>query len=278
MSPFLKVFLIASALEIAVSFPQDSPPSLPFLPEIIDDFSGEKLPEQPLLKSVNENTCQIESSTFDSCILSKFREILPKLTVGVQEYNMPIADPYFYRKGIFRYANDGVQGGVLVRNMNIRGIADSRINSIRSNFKNINNFEVQVDGFLPRLIADGGFKADVKFGGLRLVPKGVFNVTVTNVKAIIKTTGSLMQTPHGQRLQLKTLDADVDVGNAKITANGIFSDRNLNTMILNLINENMPEITRTGIPATKAQWAPIVIQHINSFFANVPIDQIILQA
>lgn len=49
-------------------------------------------------------------------------------------------------------------------------------------------------------------------------------------------------------------------------------------MILNLINENMPDITRTGIPATKAQWAPIVIQHINSFFANVPIDQLISQA
>lgn len=145
---------------------------------------------------------------------------------------MAVVDPYFYRKGIFRYANDGVQGGVLVRNMNIRGIADSRINSIRTNFKDINNFEVQVDGFLPRLIADGGFKADVKFGGLRLVPKGVFNVTVTNVKAAIKTTGSIMQTPHGQRLQLKTLDADIDVGNAKIAANGIFSDRNLSKLLV----------------------------------------------
>lgn len=195
--------------------------------ELLDDFSGEKLPEQPLLKSANDNACQVGTTTFDSCILSKFREILPKLTVGIPDYSMPVVDPYFYRKGIFRYANDGVQGGVLVRNMNIRGIADSRINSIRTNFQNINNFEVQVDGFLPRLIADGGFKADVKFGGLRLVPKGVFNITVTNVKASIKTTGSITQTPHGQRLQLKTLDADIDVGNAKITANGIFSDRNL---------------------------------------------------
>lgn len=188
--------------------------------------------DPPILKSVDQNACQIESNSFDNCILSKFREILPKLTAGVPEYNMPIADPYFYRKGIFRYANDGVQGGVLVRNMNIRGIADTRINAIRSNFKDINNFEVQMDGFLPRLIADGGFKADVKFGGLRLVPKGVFNITISNVKAKIKTTGSIMETPNGQRLQLKTLDADIDVGNAKLTANGIFSDRNLSKLLV----------------------------------------------
>lgn len=150
--------------------------------------------------------------------------------MGVPEYNMPIADPYFYRKGLFRYSNDGVQGGVLVRNMNIRGIADARINAIRSNFKNLNNFEVQLEGFLPRLIADGGFKADVKFGGLRLVPKGVFNITVNSVKAKVKATGSIIQTPQGQRLQLKTFDADVDIGSAKLTANGIFSDRNLSKL------------------------------------------------
>uniref|UniRef100_T1GLG1 Hemolymph juvenile hormone binding protein n=1 Tax=Megaselia scalaris TaxID=36166 RepID=T1GLG1_MEGSC len=245
----------------------------------IDDLSEEKYPEQPLLKSVNRGACEIGSPSFDSCILGKFREILPKLTNGVPEYNMPVADPYFYRKGIFRYANDGIQGGVLVRNMNIRGIANSRINSIRTNFQDTNNFEVNVDGFLPRLIADGGFKADVKFGGLRLVPKGIFNVTVLNVKAQIRTTGSLVQTPQGQRVQLKTLDADIDVGNAKVSANGIFSDRNLSKYYdLEFDHENMPEITRTGIPATKSQWAPIVIQHINGFFANVPIEQLLTQA
>lgn len=144
---------------------------------------------------------------------------------------MPSVDPYFYRKGLFRYTADGVQGGVLIRNMNIRGIAEARINSIRTNFKNLNNFEVQVDGFLPRIIADGGFKADVKFGGLRLVPKGLFNITINNVRAKVRTTGSITPSPNGQRLQLKTIDADIDVGSAKLTANGIFSDRNLSKSI-----------------------------------------------
>lgn len=48
-------------------------------------------------------------------------------------------------------------------------------------------------------------------------------------------------------------------------------------MILNLVNENLPEITRVGIPATREQWAPILVEHINGFFANVPIDRLLVQ-
>jgi len=51
----------------------------------------------------------------------------------------------------------------------------------------------------------------------------------------------------------------------------------LDTMILNLVNENLPEITRVGIPATREQWAPILVAHINEFFANVPINNFLVQ-
>lgn len=48
-------------------------------------------------------------------------------------------------------------------------------------------------------------------------------------------------------------------------------------MILNLVNENLPEITRVGIPATREQWAPILVAHINEFFAPVPIEKLLTQ-
>ena len=48
-------------------------------------------------------------------------------------------------------------------------------------------------------------------------------------------------------------------------------------MILNLVNENLPEITRIGIPATREQWAPILVEHVNNFFAQVPIEKFLTQ-
>ena len=101
-------------------------------------------------------------------------------------------------------------------------------------------------------------------------------------------------------MRLHRLNANVGIGNAKIIANGIFSDRNLSkfssksyaynikyilslsftlsdTMILNLVNENLPEITRIGIPATREQWAPILVEHVNNFFAQVPIEKFLTQ-
>ncbi|XP_017155225.1 uncharacterized protein LOC108164135 [Drosophila miranda] len=222
--------------------------------------------------------CSLSSPELNECIRGLIQTFAPKLKYhGVPEYNMGSIDPYFYKRGIFRYTNDGIQGGLLIKNMEIYGISDLQVNSVVSNFTE-NGFVIKLGLGLPQLKAGGHFKADVKFGGLRLVPKGPFNITVDNIKATILTDGHIEQLPSGQqRLSLHRLNANVNIGEAKVVANGIFSDRNLNGMILNLVNENLPEITRVGIPATREQWAPILVAHINEFFAKVPIEKFLVQ-
>ncbi|XP_023177507.1 uncharacterized protein LOC111603915 [Drosophila hydei] len=222
--------------------------------------------------------CSLSSAELDVCIRGLFDAVVPRLKYqGLPDYSLGSIDPYFYKRGIFRYSNDGIQGGLLIKNMEIYGISGLKVNSVSSNFTD-SGFVIKLGVELPQLKAGGYFKADVKFGGLRLVPKGPFNITIDDVKATILTDGHIEQLPSGQqRLSLHRLNASVNVGNARILANGIFSDRNLNAMILNLVNENLPEITRVGIPATREQWAPILVTHINEFFAPVPIEKLLVQ-
>ncbi|XP_036321802.1 uncharacterized protein LOC118735888 [Rhagoletis pomonella] len=220
--------------------------------------------------------CNLKDANKNECIRNLFTQIVPQLKAGLPQYGMPSIDPYFYRRGIFRYDNEGVQGGLLIKNMYINGISEFKVNTFLSNFTE-KAFIVKLSIEIPRIKANGQFKADVKFGGLRLVPKGPFNITIDNIRATILTDGSIETTDAGRRLKLQRLNANVAVGDARIIANGIFSDRNLNAMILNLVNENLPEITRVGIPATREQWAPIFITHINQFFANIPIDKVLIE-
>ncbi|XP_052852552.1 uncharacterized protein LOC128262385 [Drosophila gunungcola] len=227
----------------------------------------------------NEVTpCSLSSPELNECVRGLIQTFAPKLRYqGVPEFNMDSIDPYFYKRGIFRYTNDGIQGGLLIKNMEIYGISQLQVNSVAANFTDT-GFIIKLGVELPQLKAGGHFKADVKFGGLRLVPKGPFNITIDNIKATILTDGHIEQLPSGQkRLSLHRLNANVNIGDAKVVANGIFSDRNLNAMILNLVNENLPEITRVGIPATREQWAPILIAHINEFFAKVPIEKFLVE-
>ncbi|XP_013099819.1 uncharacterized protein LOC106082057 [Stomoxys calcitrans] len=219
--------------------------------------------------------CSLSDPNKNECIRGLISSILPQLKNDLPEYGMSSLDPYFYTRGIFRYANDGIQGGLLIKNMQIHGISNLKVNSFIGNFTE-NNLIVKMGMEIKQLRADGQFKADVKFGGLRLVPKGPFNITIDNIRAVALTDGKLLNNESGMRLQLQRLNANVAVGNAKIVANGIFSDRNLNTMILNLVNENLPEITRVGIPATREQWAPILVEHINNFFAKVPLEKFLI--
>lgn len=96
---------------------------------------------------------------------------------GLPAYGLGSIDPYFYRRGIFRYAKDGIQGGLLIKNMQIHGISNMKINSFNGNFTG-DSLIVKLGLECQQLKADGQFKADVKFGGLRLVPKGPFNITI----------------------------------------------------------------------------------------------------
>ncbi|XP_067625570.1 uncharacterized protein [Eurosta solidaginis] len=220
--------------------------------------------------------CDLNDANKNECIRNLFTQIVPQLKNALPQYGMPSIDPYYYRRGIFRYNNDGVQGGLLIKNMFINGISDLKANTFLSNFTE-KVLIVKLGIEIPRIKANGQFKADVKLGGLRLVPKGPFNITIDNIRATILTDGVMETTEGGRRLKLHRLNANVAVGDARVLANGIFSDRNLNTMILNLVNENLPEIVRVGIPATREQWAPIFVAHINQFFANVPIDKLLLE-
>uniref|UniRef100_A0A1I8MY07 Hemolymph juvenile hormone binding protein (JHBP) n=1 Tax=Musca domestica TaxID=7370 RepID=A0A1I8MY07_MUSDO len=220
--------------------------------------------------------CSLSDPNKNECIRGLFMKILPELKQGLPEYGMGSLDPYYYQRGIFRYASEGIQGGLLIKNMQIHGISNLQVKSFIGNFTD-NNLIVKLGLEIKQIKADGQFKADVKFGGLRLVPKGPFNITIDNIKAVALTDGKFITNEdNGMRLQLQRLNANVAVGNAKIIANGIFSDRNLNTMILNLVNENLPEITRVGIPATRDQWAPILVEHINNFFAQVPLEKFLV--
>lgn len=244
------------------------------------DFGAAVAPSPVVLTSGSSEVtpCSLSSSDLNECIRGLIQTFAGRLrNQGVPEYNMDSIDPYFYKRGIFRYTNDGIQGGLLIKNMEIYGISHLQVNTVAANFTE-NGFVIKLGVELPQLKAGGHFKADVKFGGLRLVPKGPFNITIDNIKATILTDGHIEQLPSGQqRLSLHRLNANVNIGDAKVVANGIFSDRNLNAMILNLVNENLPEITRVGIPATREQWAPILIAHINEFFAKVPIEKFLVQ-
>lgn len=103
---------------------------------------------------------------------------MPRLKYqGLPDYSLGSIDPYFYKRGIFRYSNDGIQGGLLIKNMEIYGISGLKVNSVSSNFTD-SGFVIKLGVELPQLKAGGYFKADVKFGGLRLVPKGPFNITI----------------------------------------------------------------------------------------------------
>lgn len=64
------------------------------------------------------------------------------------------------------------------------------------------------------------------------VPK-TFIFPSDNIKATILTDGHIEQLPSGQqRLSLHRLNANVNIGDTKVVANGIFSDRNLSKPII----------------------------------------------
>uniref|UniRef100_A0A1A9WXH3 Uncharacterized protein n=1 Tax=Glossina brevipalpis TaxID=37001 RepID=A0A1A9WXH3_9MUSC len=133
-----------------------------------------------------------------------------------------------------------------------------------------NEFEI-----IPCSLSDPGKNECIRGLFNQVLPK--LKLLSDNIRSTILTDGHLVNNDSSVKVQLSRLNANLAVSNARVNANGIFSDRNLNNMILNLVNENLLEIIRVGIPSTREQWSPVLVEHINNFFSNVPIEKFLLQ-
>ncbi|XP_034489414.1 protein takeout [Drosophila innubila] len=232
-------------------------------------------PAETKYLAANVTKCSQEALEAGDCVATILNTLLPGLRNGDPELNIPAYDPFVIDRLSFQYSSGAVSGRISVRNVELFGFADLKIQKvyIKSNSKKL---QLKLQSFLPKMNIIGDYKADIHVNQLNLKPKGKFNLTLYDVENILTTEGEYYTKADGLRfVRLVDIDTNPKIGNMIIKANGIFPDPELDEIALNVANSYWRDIYGIILPETRKSWAPLLLRLINQSLMNVPIDQFI---
>lgn len=91
---------------------------------------------------------------------------------GIPQLDLPRLDPYFTKEQRTIYETGDIQADITVRDVNTYGLAKTRFLAVRPQYSE-DFFKVEVDAEIPKMLIEGGFKAEGRMGGFQIGGEGV---------------------------------------------------------------------------------------------------------
>jgi hypothetical protein len=219
-------------------------------------------------------SCQIDSPTRDECIKEAIQYMIPKLQNGLGYLNIPPIDPYTVNGTTFDYKRGDISATLNVRTATFRGMSKAQIKDVRTKIDDY-GMSTEIDVFIPRIYAEGLYKASGKVNSFKINAKGAFNITFKDTATTQKMKG-VFETRDGERyLKIESYDIVPTIGDLKVQMTGIFPDPEMNKLAVEFINQYWPFLYRDMIPETRSMWEPILLEQINAFMLRLPFNRML---
>ncbi|XP_037959592.1 uncharacterized protein LOC119688965 [Teleopsis dalmanni] len=218
--------------------------------------------------------CSATDSNINECMKSLFQQMVPLTKNGIKELNIPPLDPFVIEKSNYQYSNGAVQGRITVRNVRVHGMSNAVVENV--DFR-LNGDKLDVDFIakVPNMAVEGTYKAEMKINDVKMTPKGVFNVSMTDITIKSHPSGELYERDGHTYLRLTSFDSQPEVGDMHIYATGLVPDPNLNTLLLDYVNQYWRPIYTAMLPETRSTWEPFMLQTANDILSKTPFDMFV---
>ncbi|XP_037033894.1 uncharacterized protein LOC119072724 [Bradysia coprophila] len=242
-------------------------PCLAIPSEIQTDKATVELPDGAI-------SCQIDSPTRDECIKEAIQDMIPNLQKGMDYLNIPPIDPYTVNGTTFEYKRGDIAATLNVKTVTFHGMSKAQIKDVRTKIDEL-GMSTEIDVFMPRIYAEGLYKATGKVNSFKINAKGTFNMTFKDT-AITQKMKGVFETVDGERyLRIESYDIIPTIGDLKVQMTGIFPDPELNKLAVEFINQYWPFLYRDIIPETRKMWEPMLLEQINAFMLRLPFSKML---
>lgn len=137
--------------------------------------------------------------------------------------NIPPIDPYTVNGTTFEYKRGDISATLNIKTVTFRGLSKTQIKDVRTKIDDY-GMSTEIDVFMPRLYAEGLYKASGKVNAFKINAKGAFNMTFKDTFTTHKMN-SVFETRDGQQyLKVKSYDMIPSIGDLKVQMTGIFPD------------------------------------------------------
>ncbi|XP_075149772.1 uncharacterized protein LOC142223808 [Haematobia irritans] len=205
---------------------------------------------------------------FGECLRQVFSNVMPKL----RNDSPNGIDPFFINRTSFLYNGGPLNGRISVGYTNVYGLSSMKFRKVI--FKRFlgNNFKIRLSTIIPKVLAKGSYKADLKVNSVVVRPNGEMNITLYGMAVEQLADGEIYREDEHQFLKLTSINVTTALRDAKINATGLVADTRLNDIILNVANNYWRDIYNIILPDTKDNWSPIIMNALNRVLSMVPLD------
>nr|XP_029724927.1 putative beta-carotene-binding protein [Aedes albopictus]XP_029724969.1 putative beta-carotene-binding protein [Aedes albopictus] len=221
--------------------------------------------------------CNRNDPELGQCIKDSIQRLLPELVNGIPSIGFPAIDPFTQDSNYFEYKNQQMHGSLHLKNAKTYGMSRAQIRDVRAAAGD-DTFNMEVDVYFPKVITEGKYKGEGRFNAIKLVSKGYFNVTTTDVSTTWKISGRTTQRQGEEYLLIDKFDMTPEVGDMKVYATGLFPDPGLNQVALDFVNQYWPSLYKEMLPETRHSWEPMMLDIINKMFNRVPYRRLLPKA
>lgn len=105
---------------------------------------------------------------------------MQRLKNGDRDLNIPVIDPYKLNRTTFQYTSGTIRGRIIMRDGLTYGFSKMELKSL----------DLKIDGdkvtmkslsYVPAITIVGNYKAELILNNIQLRPKGVFNVSLSEL-------------------------------------------------------------------------------------------------
>lgn len=218
--------------------------------------------------------CNRNDPELGQCIKDSIQRLLPELTNGIPSIDFPAIDPFAQESNYFEYKNQQMYGSLHIKNAKTYGLSRAQIRDVRASADD-GSFRMEVDVYFPKVVTEGKYKGEGRFNAIKLVSKGYFNVTTSDVSATWKMSGRTTQRQGEDYLMIEKFDMTPEVGDMQVYATGLFPDPGLNQVALDFVNQYWPSLYKEMLPETRRSWEPMMLDIINKMFNRVPYRRLL---
>ncbi|XP_059048502.1 uncharacterized protein LOC131843703 isoform X2 [Achroia grisella] len=189
---------------------------------------------------------------------------------------VPPVDPYRQKDLRAEYNNNQISAKMHMTDIYVHGLKLAKVKDARLRADD-DNFHLEVDIETPRVFVTGQYEGEGRYNSLKIVAKGSFNSTMTDLVYTWKLDGVPEKKGNETYMRINSFYMRPDVGNmVSYLTNDNPNSKDLIDLGNRFINSNnnWRLMYRELLPFAQANWNKIGIRVSNKIFLKIPYDQL----
>lgn len=203
----------------------------------------------------------VDEAKFSTCLLEFWNRNKAKLVAGIPELKLPPLDPLKIQNIVFNEKGSVVDVNAKFTDVVVTGAGDHTAKALKVDRA---KRTLTLSLTFPQLNSTGTYEANGTILLLAVNGKGPFTLSLKGVNA--DAVATLVN--EGGKIKISKVDTTFNITELKVTVSGLLGGGEVETAIVNMLNDNSQQILDDIRPNLQKQLSDSILHALQGFFSQ----------